>query len=125
MACTLGYIQDVEQFARLGQLKHAIEEVQPFMEDTTNFIVEFTSDGEGVSAFLCTSTVVNCNVAIVTALRLPLSSRTQAKIDELTKRFARFKQQFDRGVAVQSAATLETLLEDMGTYCHLLFKVNH
>jgi len=64
MAYTLGYIEDVEQFARLGQLQQAIKEVQPFVEGTTNFIVEFTSDGE--------------------ALRLPLSSRTQAKIDELT-----------------------------------------
>jgi hypothetical protein len=125
MACTLGYIKDVQQFARLRQLKQAIKEVQPLMEDTTNFIIEFTSDGEGVSVFLCTPTVLNCNIVIVTALRLPLSSRTQVKIDELTNRFARFKQQFYWGIAVQSAATLETLLEDIGTYLHLFFEANH
>ena len=45
MACTLGYIKDVKQFARLAQLKQAIREVTPLMEDTTNFIVEFTHDG--------------------------------------------------------------------------------
>lgn len=51
MARTLGYIQDVEQFVQLGQLKQAIKEVKPLMEDTTNFIVEFTSDGGGTSIF--------------------------------------------------------------------------
>jgi hypothetical protein len=47
MACTLGYIEDVKQFARLAQLKQAIRDVTPLMEDTTNFIVEFTYDGGG------------------------------------------------------------------------------
>ena len=44
IACTLGYIEDVKQFARLGQLKLALKEVTPLIEDTTNFIVKFTSD---------------------------------------------------------------------------------
>ena len=47
MACTLGYIEDVKQFARLAQLKQAILDVTPLMEDTTNFIVEFNYDGGG------------------------------------------------------------------------------
>jgi len=47
MACTLGYIEDVKQFARLAQLKQAIIDVTPLMEDTTNFIVEFNYDGGG------------------------------------------------------------------------------
>ena len=46
IACTLGYIEDVKQFARLGQLKLALKEVMPLIEDTTNFIVKFTSDGQ-------------------------------------------------------------------------------
>ena len=45
MACTLGYIEDVKQFARLGQLKLALKEVTPLIEDTTNFIVQSTTDG--------------------------------------------------------------------------------
>lgn len=64
MACAIGYIEDVEQFARLGQLKQAIKEVQPLMVDTTNFMVEFTSDGEGASAFLCISAAFNCKFAL-------------------------------------------------------------
>jgi hypothetical protein len=53
MAGTLGYIEDVEQFARLGQLKQAIKDVKPLMEDTTNFIVGITSDGAGAFLLLC------------------------------------------------------------------------
>jgi hypothetical protein len=49
MACTLGYIEDVKQFAHISQLKQAIKEVTPLMEETTNFIVEFTRDGQGSS----------------------------------------------------------------------------
>ena len=49
MACSLGYIEDVKQFARLAQLKQAIKDATPLMEDTTNFIVEFTGDAQGSS----------------------------------------------------------------------------
>lgn len=50
MARTLGYIEDVEQFARLYQLKRSIEEIRPLMEDTTNFILMFTNrSGTGMS----------------------------------------------------------------------------
>ncbi len=49
MACILGCIEDVKQFARLAQLKQAIKDVTPLMEDTTNFIVEYTCDGQGSS----------------------------------------------------------------------------
>ena len=66
--------------------------------------------------------MTNHNLANVTALRSLLSPDTQEDIDELTKRFTRFKQQFDRGIAVQSGATLETLLDDMGTFSYLFVK---
>jgi hypothetical protein len=45
MASTLSYIEDVEQFARLPQLKKAIEEVWPLMEETTNIVLKYTSRG--------------------------------------------------------------------------------
>lgn len=43
MGRTLGYIEDVEQFARIYQLKKCIEDVKPLMEDTTNFILIFVN----------------------------------------------------------------------------------
>jgi hypothetical protein len=46
MASILGYISDVQQFAKLVQLKTAIEDVQPLLADTTNFIIQYTSQSE-------------------------------------------------------------------------------
>jgi hypothetical protein len=126
MACTLGYIEDVKQFARLAQLKQAIKDVTPLMEDTTNFIVEFTCDAQG--SLWCFYNFISAligNFMIRTALRSLLSPGKQDKIDELTKRFNWFKQQFDRGISVQLAGTLEMLLEDMGMVLHLYSKANH
>jgi len=47
MACTIGYIEDVKQFSRLEQLKQAIRDVTPLIEDTTNLIAELNYDGRG------------------------------------------------------------------------------
>jgi hypothetical protein len=41
MARTIGYIEDVDQFARLSQLKRALEDVRPLMEDTATFILKY------------------------------------------------------------------------------------
>jgi hypothetical protein len=46
MASTLGYIEDVEQFARLPQLKKAIEEVRPLIEKTMNIVLKSNSRRE-------------------------------------------------------------------------------
>jgi hypothetical protein len=46
MAQIIGYISDVQQFARLVQLKSALEDVQPLMADMTNFIIQHTSRSE-------------------------------------------------------------------------------
>jgi len=58
------------------------------------------------------------------ALHSLLSRGKQDKVDELTKRFEQFKQQFDRGISVQSVGTLEMLLELIGTVLYLPSKVN-
>jgi hypothetical protein len=63
MACVLTYVVDVEQFAELAQLKNAIEEIRPLVEDTTNFIVEISSRGK---IGMCCSTslvVLHTNLA--------------------------------------------------------------
>jgi len=46
IACTLGYVEDVEQFARLHELKRAIKDMEPLVEDTTKFIVGYASRAE-------------------------------------------------------------------------------
>ena len=123
MAFSLGYIEDVKQFARLGQLKLALKDLTPLIEDTTNFIVRFTSNGQGPSSLRCISTISNPTICI--ALRSLVSDSDQENIGEITKRFNRFKEQFDRGVSVQAAGTLEMLLEEMGMFLRLLPKVNY
>lgn len=65
------------------------------------------------------------NSAIRIALRSLFSPGRQDKINDLTKRFNRFKQQFDRGISVQSAGNLEMLLEDMSMVLHLRSKANY
>jgi hypothetical protein len=47
------------------------------------------------------------------------SSSDQDQIDGLSKRFVHFKQQFDRGVSVQSAATPEAVLNTIGEQSRL------
>ncbi|RDB27538.1 hypothetical protein Hypma_003814 [Hypsizygus marmoreus] len=93
MARTLGYIEDVEQFARIYQLKRSIEEIRPLMEDTANFILTFTTRSASAG--------------------FTRSWRDRDKVDELAKRYKNFKDQFDRGIAVQSGANLAVLLEAM------------
>ncbi|KAF8662700.1 hypothetical protein AX16_001142 [Volvariella volvacea WC 439] len=93
MILTLSYIRDIEQFARVTQLKKAIEEVRPLIEDITNLIVSFTSRS-------------------VTA-EFIYSSDAAEEIEALNKRFIRFKEQFDRGVAVNTGVRLETALEQI------------
>ena len=46
MSCTIGYVEDVEQFARLEELKGAIKNVRPLVEETTNFVLKYSSAGE-------------------------------------------------------------------------------
>jgi hypothetical protein len=43
MARSLGYVEDVEQFARLMRLKQAMEEVRALIEDAMEFIIDHNS----------------------------------------------------------------------------------
>ena len=122
MAFSLGYIEDVKQFAHLGQLKLALKDLTPLIEDTTNFIVQFTSNGQSLSSLPCFSAIYNPMVHI--ALGSLVSHSDQENINKIAKQFNWFKQQFDRGVSVQAAGTLEMLLEEMGMFLCLLPKVN-
>jgi len=64
-------------------------------------------------------------IATRIALHSLLSRGKQDTIDELIKRFDRFKQQFDRGISVQSAGSLEMLLEWIGAVLHLPSNANY
>ncbi|PVG00008.1 WD40 repeat-like protein [Serendipita vermifera] len=91
-------MEDVEQFARISQLRKAMEDTRPLIEETTNFILRYTSRS-----------------GTTTAKDSIFSSSDHAHIQNLKSRFEQFKQQFDRGVSVQSALNLEMLLTEIGT----------
>ncbi|KDQ51816.1 hypothetical protein JAAARDRAFT_704052 [Jaapia argillacea MUCL 33604] len=96
MAQTLGYIEDVKQFARLVQLKQALDKVDSLMKETTNFVLEYTShSAEGQ------------------LLSSAFSASAADKAIKLTKCFNQFKQQFNTGLAVQANISLEKMLQDL------------
>ncbi|KAF5347992.1 hypothetical protein D9756_010129 [Leucocoprinus leucothites] len=91
MARTLWYIEDVRQFARLTQLKKTIEDVFPLMEETQNFILMLTNR-TGMANLLKAHSI-------------------QEKVEDLNRRYNIFQQQFDRGVAVETAVKMDLLVE--------------
>ncbi|KAF6750537.1 hypothetical protein DFP72DRAFT_817605 [Ephemerocybe angulata] len=90
MARTLSFILDVQQFARLAQLKRALEDVRPLMQDTTNFILKYANR-------------TMKEKAIDTAA-------FRDDIDSLKKKFDIFEEQFDRGLELQAGMTVEEIL---------------
>ncbi|PVG01142.1 WD40 repeat-like protein [Serendipita vermifera] len=89
----LPYVSNAESFARLVQLKSEIDEFPRLIEDSVNFIFKYSSQ-----------------TALGGMMRAFVISADQSQINELRDRISRFKEQFDRGVAVQTGITLEDLL---------------
>ncbi|KAJ2919842.1 hypothetical protein MD484_g626, partial [Candolleomyces efflorescens] len=91
MARTLSYISDVEQFARIAQLKKALEDVRPLMEETANFILRFVNRTRQ-------DKIVKFSIF-------------QEEVEKLRKKYDVFQQQFDRGLAVQATGAIEMVLQ--------------
>jgi hypothetical protein len=107
MESMLQYVADVEQFARLAKLEEAIEEVKVLVTKTESFITKYCARGElGVSVI---SPLANMeyNVHAVNTLQSVISSAASEELADLKSSFERFKQKFDRGIAIQSAMTSE------------------
>jgi hypothetical protein len=62
-------------------------------------------------------------ILVATVKEAVLSSSDHSQIQDLQSRFEEFRQQFDRGVSVQSALNLEDLLTEIGT--ESLFKLEN
>ncbi|KAJ7181118.1 hypothetical protein C8R46DRAFT_598076 [Mycena filopes] len=89
MTDVLGCITDVEQFVKSAQLKAAMEEVDPVVRATVNFLTEYSTQSP-----------------MARVLSLTFSGETRKQLDNLTQQFASLKHKFDRGLAVQSGMTL-------------------
>ncbi|KAJ6567929.1 hypothetical protein DFH09DRAFT_1033857 [Mycena vulgaris] len=92
MTDVLACIADVQQFVKSAQLKQAMEEIQPILRATVNFITQYSTQSL-TSRVLC----------------LTLGLKTRDELDKLTQQFASFKYKFDRGLAVQSGMTIATM----------------
>ncbi|PVF92699.1 WD40 repeat-like protein [Serendipita vermifera] len=96
MTYAIGYVEDVEQFARITQLKDAIDDLRHLIDDTLNFMRRYSSGNE-----------------IVKTMHSAVASSYMEVINKLKSRFDTFKRQFDRGIAVQAVVALDSLLESM------------
>jgi hypothetical protein len=115
MASIIHYIEDIEQFARVSQLKKAMEDICSLIEETTNFTLRYTSrSGISMHSFIDWGYVC-ITLLVATVKEAVLSSSDHSQIQNLQSRFELFRQQFDRGVSVQSALNLEALLTEIGT----------
>jgi hypothetical protein len=103
----LQYVADVEQFAKLPKLVEAIREVAQLVKDTKDFVVKYCSQSELGMLVLPSLPSPKDNMYTGRTLRSAVSSASSSEITGLNSRFERFKQQFDRGVAIQSAVTSE------------------
>ncbi|KAJ7873063.1 hypothetical protein B0H14DRAFT_2569903 [Mycena olivaceomarginata] len=91
MTDVLACITDVEQFAKSAQLKQAMEEVNPIVRATGNFITKY-----------------------MRILSITFGTETREELDKLTSQFRSFRHKFDRGLTVQSGmsiAMMETQLK--------------
>ncbi|KAH6886722.1 WD40-repeat-containing domain protein [Coprinopsis sp. MPI-PUGE-AT-0042] len=91
MARTIGYIEDVDQFARLSQLKRALEDVRPLMEDTATFILKYLNRSLTDKTFK--------------------TSFFAEEVEALKRSYTVFQEQFDRGIAVQAGGGIESIRE--------------
>ncbi|KAF7365806.1 WD40 repeat-like protein [Mycena venus] len=97
MTDVLACIADVEQFAKSAQLTQAMEEVNPIVRATGNFITQYSTQS------------LKSRI-----LSLTFGIKTREELDKLTQWFLSFRSKFDRGLAVQSGmsiATMETQLK--------------
>jgi hypothetical protein len=116
MESMLQYVADVEQFAKLPKLVEAIGEVAQLVNDTKDFVVKYCSQGELGMLIIPSFPSPKHNTYTGKTLRSVVSAATSSELADLNSRFERFKQQFDRGVAIQSAVTSEqsaTILESL------------
>jgi NACHT domain len=120
MARTIDYVADVEQFARLVQLVKAIEELKVLVEETEVFIREYCNRDElGMRPVAFITNRRRLTFPKVHALRSAVSSSIHEKVDSLNQRFDQFTRQFDRGVNVQSAITVDSILKKLG-WCYIV-----
>ncbi|QRV80120.1 hypothetical protein RhiJN_08135 [Ceratobasidium sp. AG-Ba] len=83
----------VKQAARLPQLQDTIKAIWKLIEDASKFVIEYNSAGEtGKSS---------------SVLRMLGGSNAQEKVDDMLAKLKRLKENFDRGISIQTFQKLD------------------
>lgn len=127
MADSLHCVADVRQFAKSGQLLNALEEVDPLIRDTANFISQYSSYSLASGWNNSLPTYDTDPRILERAVSLNFSDETSNELKSLIQRFTSFKHRFDRGVAAQAGLTIEEIkaqlnliLDDSGAHILLV-----
>ncbi|KAG8723864.1 hypothetical protein FRC09_001443 [Ceratobasidium sp. 395] len=95
MGDMLPYLADVKDHARVASLKGTIERLLHLVEDASRFILQYMSER-----------------AAARAARGFISSSARDQVDEFVRRFATLKEEFDRGMTIQTVKQVDVLLND-------------
>jgi hypothetical protein len=113
MARTLNSVPSVEKIAALPVLRDTIKSFPDLMDETVDCIQNCLTGGICEKQFLMDGIFPLTHV--VCLARFFNVSEHQAKIDNLKDRLNLFKEEFDRGVAIDSAVKVDDLKKSQGT----------
>ncbi|KAG8723658.1 hypothetical protein FRC09_002320 [Ceratobasidium sp. 395] len=92
MGDLLPYVAEVKDHAGATTLKDTIEKLLHLVEDASRFILQYVSEHAAARRFV--------------------SPLAQGRVDDFVKRFALLKEEFDRGMAIQTVKQVDVLLHD-------------
>ncbi|KAF8597312.1 hypothetical protein BDV93DRAFT_372673, partial [Ceratobasidium sp. AG-I] len=94
LAAMLPFVDQVDKAAKSPQLRRTVMSMMNLIEDASIFVVEYKSDGGPVKG-----------------LRAVVGSKAQDQVQDLLDMFCNVKEEFDRGVDVQTLETVEATHE--------------
>lgn len=104
------YAEEVKDIATLRQLKTKILELLHLVEEASHFIIGYKSDRRaGKYNSVCRH---NCfSLSTVQTLKMAVGSTAQEQIDDMIKKLKKLKEEFDRGVGVQTLQVADAACE--------------
>ena len=110
MSDIVGYVVDVEQFATVAQLKAVIGEANKLMQKTVEFFNKHKQ--RGTLSKHSSIRLVRCSCSqgqYLEKVFAALSPRAKEDLEGLQGAFSRFKEKFNRGIAVQAIIGIRNL----------------
>ena len=102
MSDIVNYVIDVEQFATVAQLKAVIGEANNLMEKTVKFVNEHKGYGTLSKSPIQLARLSCSKSQYAEKVVAAFSPSVKEELEGLQSSFSRFKEKFDRGMAVQA-----------------------